>query len=192
MNLVQAEYNPELAIMEAVQKILKTLKTDPDDQHLKDTPLRVARAYTREIFSGYFTKEPKLTTFDVTERLDQMITIKRLQFFSTCAHHMLPFSGHAYIGYITESKMLGVSKFARIINWHARRLTVQEELTATIANYLMEKLEPHGVGVQLRASHSCMVCRGVMQSDSEMVTTALRGYFLDRVHVKEEWLQCIR
>ena len=190
--LVQAEDNPEGDIAKAIKKILKALKTDVNDQHLKDTPNRVARAYVGEIFSGYFRPEPKLTTFAVTEKLDQMITIKGLQFYSTCAHHMLPFSGHAYIGYITESKMLGVSKFARIVNWHARRLTVQEELTATIANYIMEKLEPHGVGVQLRASHSCMVCRGVMQSDSEMVTTALRGYFLDRVHVKEEWLQCIR
>lgn len=192
MNLVQAEANPELAIMEAVQKILKALRIDLEDQHLKDTPLRVARAYTRELFSGYFQPEPKLTMFDCDpEENDQMITMLNVAFFSTCAHHMLPFQGWAHIGYIPDKKIFGASKFARVINWYARRLTVQEILTTNIANNIMKRLEPKGVGVQLRATHSCMVCRGVMQNDSEMVTTALRGFFLDRIHVKEEWLKCI-
>ncbi|MCK5609625.1 GTP cyclohydrolase I [Candidatus Pacearchaeota archaeon] len=175
-----------------IYHLLGKLKVDLHNEHLKNTPIRVARAYVKEIFRGYFDDEPKLTMFKVDQSRDQMVTIAGIQFYSTCAHHMLPFQGKAYIGYIPDEQMLGVSKFARIVDWFARRLTVQEILTTDIANYIVEKLDPLGVGVQLRASHACMVCRGVMQSDSEMITTALRRYFMTRPHVKNEWIQCIR
>ena len=174
-----------------IENMLVILGVDLKDQHFKETPERVAKAYVLEIFSGYFEAEPKMTTFKVDKSRDQMVTLTKIQFHSMCAHHMLPFQGYAYIGYIPKNLIFGVSKFARIIDWYARRLTVQEELTTDIANYIMKKLKPLGVGVQLRAVHSCMVCRGVMQSDAEMITTALRGYFFERVHVKDEWLRCI-
>lgn len=175
----------------SISNILSQLGVDANDQHFQRTPDRVANAYITEIFSGYFSDEPKITTFKVDKSKDQMVTITNIQFHSMCAHHMLPFTGHAHIGYIPNELIFGVSKFARIVDWLARRLTVQEELTIDITKYLMDKLNPLGVGVQLRAAHSCMVCRGVMQNDSLMITTALRGYFLERTHVKEEWLQCI-
>lgn len=156
---------------QAVAELLAALGQDPDDEHLRDTPRRVAAAYAELL-----TPEPfNLTTFPNDEGYDELVLARGIPFHSLCRHHMLPFKGVAHVGYLPGNRILGLSKLARVVELFARNLQVQERLTKQVADWLQDQLEPKGVGVVLEAEHLCMSLRGVRAAGSHTVTSALHG-----------------
>jgi len=155
----------------AVTDLLVALGQDPDDEHLADTPRRVANAYAELLTPRDFD----LTTFPNSEGYDELVLARDIPFESLCAHHMLPFHGVAHVGYIPDDRILGLSKLARIVELFGRGLQVQERLTQQVANWLDEHLEPKGVGVVIEAEHLCMSMRGVRATGSRTVTSAVHG-----------------
>lgn len=170
------------------QEMLVTMRLDPSHPHLKKTPERMAKMYVDEVYRGLYENPPELTLFP-NKKGDQasMVFLGDIDVFSTCSHHFKDFVGKAHIAYIPGKTIVGISKLARIADWFSRRPQVQEELTDGIADYLQKTLEPQGVAVCIRAVHNCIRVRGAKQSESEMITTALRGCFLDNVSHKEEF-----
>ena len=155
----------------AITDLLVALGRDPDDEHLADTPARVARAYGELLTPRPFT----MTTFPNDEQYDELVLAKDIPFHSLCQHHLLPFKGVAHVGYLPGERILGLSKLARVVERFARDLQVQERLTKQVADWLQEHLAPKGVGVVLEAEHLCMSLRGVQASGSRTVTSALHG-----------------
>lgn len=165
---------------------------DPGREGLRDTPARVRKAL--QFFSKGYDQKPShiLKAFeDGAQGCDEMVFQGSIPLWSMCEHHMLPFWGVAHIGYIPNGKVLGLSKFSRLVDVFARRLQVQERLTVQVADALMTGLVPLGVGVVLQCRHSCMESRGVEKTGSVTMTTALRGAFKDEPHVKAEFLQSV-
>jgi len=171
-------------------KCLLEMGFDPEDQNLKETPNRVAKMWINELFSGCSEEEPKVTIFENVKDYDQIIVLDSIDLISTCSHHFMPFHGKAYIAYIPDKKIVGVSKLARVVQWYMKRPQIQEELTCQIANYINEVLQPLGVGVIIKAKHYCMIARGVKQNNSEMITSKLIGNFKEN-QVKNEFLKLI-
>jgi GTP cyclohydrolase IA len=161
----------------AVRQILVEIGEDPDRQGLLGTPERVHRMYT-ELTAGYHVDPDRLiksAIFDVD--YSEMVVVKDIPFYSLCEHHLLPFFGSAAVAYIPRGKVIGLSKIPRIVETYARRLQVQERLTQQIADFLMERLAPRGVGVVLEATHLCAVMRGVRKPGTIMTTSAVLGLF---------------
>lgn len=163
-------------IKKAVREILLAVGEDPDREGLKETPRRVAGMYS-ELLEGMQHDVSEHLQSIFHEKYDEIVLLRDIPFYSVCEHHMMPFIGTANVAYLPDGKVLGVSKLARIVDCFARRLQVQERLTADVADCLMEKLKPKGVAVVIEASHSCMTIRGIRKPNSEMVTSALRGLF---------------
>src|SRR6266446_4808364 len=161
-------------IARAVREILLAVGEDPDREGLKETPDRVARMYD-EIFGGLRQDPAAVMHKRFTEKYDEMVLVKDIQFESMCEHHLLPFFGKAHIGYIPNGKIVGLSKLARIVEAVARRPQVQERMTEEIADLLMTELGARGVGVILEATHTCMTIRGVRKPGSITTTSAMRG-----------------
>jgi GTP cyclohydrolase I len=155
----------------AVSDLLVALGQDPDDEHLADTPRRVAAAYQEMLTPRSFD----LTTFPNEEGYDELVLARDIPFHSLCQHHLLPFKGVAHVGYLPGDRILGLSKLARVVELFARDLQAQERLTKQVADWLQEHLAPKGVGVVLEAEHLCMSLRGVQASGSRTVTSALHG-----------------
>ena len=171
---------PNIQVLEkSFRVVLNVLGLDVDDPSLKDTPKRMAKMYATELFSGLYEKRPKVTVFPNDGSYNQMIVLKNTRVVSTCEHHFLPFTGRAWVAYLPRrtGNIVGVSKLARVVNWWARRPQVQERLTQQIADYLNKVLDPKGVIVVIEAVHNCMVCRGVMEEQTSMVTSAFHGEF---------------
>ena len=187
---VSEVYAPELESLVRAQ--LVELGEDPARQGLARTPLRVAKALDF-LTSGYSTSVGEVVNgaiFDA-EGAEDMVTVKQIEFYSMCEHHMLPFFGQAAVAYLPRDKIIGLSKVARIIDVFARRLQVQERLTNQVADAIMEILEPHGVAVVIEGRHLCMMMRGVQKQDSSMVTSAMRGTFKDNARTRNEFLDII-
>jgi GTP cyclohydrolase I len=169
-------------IQAAVREILFAIGEDPDRDGLRDTPDRVARAYAEQ-FAGLRQRPEDVlnTVFDVGH--DEMVIVRDISVYSTCEHHLLPFSGVAHIGYVPNEKgqITGLSKLARLVDVYARRPQVQERMTAQVADALMDILEPRGVIVVIEAEHLCMTMRGVRKPGARTVTSAVRGVFRDTV-----------
>ncbi|MDO8304127.1 MAG: GTP cyclohydrolase I FolE [Sedimentisphaerales bacterium] len=163
-------------IKKAVLEILEAVGEDPNREGLKATPERVARMYI-ELLCGITADPQEHLKSAFTENYDEIVLLRDIPFYSICEHHMMPFIGKAHVAYLPEGKVLGVSKLARIVDCFARRLQLQERLTAQIADSLMDGLKPQGVAVVLEASHSCMTIRGIKKPGSVMVTSAVRGIF---------------
>jgi GTP cyclohydrolase IA len=155
----------------AVTDLLVALGQNPDDEHLADTPRRVAAAYQELLTPRSFD----LTTFPNDEGYDELVLARDIPFHSLCQHHLLPFKGVAHVGYLPGERILGLSKLARVVERFARDLQVQERLTKQVADWLEEHLAPKGAGVVLEAEHLCMSLRGVQASGSRTVTSALHG-----------------
>lgn len=170
-----------------MKEIIYYLGLDTNSPHLKDTPNRVAKMYVDEIFSGLYTLPPKMTEFEDGTDSHGMVFLGGIDVFSTCSHHFKSFRGKAYIAYIPKNKLVGISKLARITDWYARRPQVQEILGKQIADHIMEVLDPEGVAVTIEAQHDCIIVRGAKQSNSVMITTALRGCFLEDKDVEREF-----
>ena len=176
----------------AISTILEAVGEDPSRSGIADTPSRVARMYD-ELLSGYKTDPVELLNnalFDV--EYDEMVVVKDIDFYSMCEHHMLPFYGHASVGYIPEDKVIGLSKIPRIVDMFARRLQVQERMTQQIATFLDELIKPRGVAVVVEASHLCAAMRGVKKQRTRMLTSAMLGSFRDNPSTRAEFMMHIR
>lgn len=177
----------------AVRTLLEWAGDDPSREGLLDTPQRVAKSY-RELFSGYET-DPRAyleRTFQEVAGYDQLVVLSNIRVVSFCEHHMLPVTGVAHVGYLPTNKVVGISKLARVVNGFARRLQIQEKLTAEIAQAIEDVLQPHGVGVVIEAEHSCMTLRGVNTPGSRLTTSSLRGVVRDDPRTRAEFLRLVR
>jgi GTP cyclohydrolase I len=174
-----------------VRGILETLGLDTGDPNLAETDIRVAKMYL-EMFQGLAQgAEPKVTTFPNEEGYSHMVMETQIPFYSMCAHHLVPFYGHAHIAYIPRDRILGLSKFARILEFYAKRPQLQERLTEQVVTYFEEKLKPLGAMVVIEARHLCVEMRGVKKPGALTVTSALRGIFHQKP-VREEFLDLLR
>ncbi|MCG3083441.1 GTP cyclohydrolase I FolE [Anoxybacillus sp. LAT_35] len=179
-------------IEQAVRLILEAIGEDPNREGLLDTPKRVAKMYA-EVFSG-LTEDPKVHLQTVfSEDHEELVLVKDIPFYSMCEHHLVPFFGVAHVAYIPRGgKVTGLSKLARTVETVARRPQLQERITATVADAIMETLEPHGVMVVVEAEHMCMTMRGVKKPGAKTVTTAVRGTFATDDKARAEILALIK
>jgi GTP cyclohydrolase IA len=168
----------------AVADLLAALGQDPSSEPLLDTPRRVAASYTELLSPPPFTP----TTFPNDEGYDELVLARGIPFASLCQHHLLPFTGVAHVGYLPADRILGLSKLARVVDRFARRLQLQERLTAQVAGWLQTQLAPKGVGVVLEAEHFCMTLRGVQATGTRTVTSALHGRLRDDPRSRQEFL----
>jgi GTP cyclohydrolase I len=174
-----------------VRGILSELGLDLADPNLSETDVRVAKMYL-EMFHGLEEgAEPQITTFPNEEGYSAMVMEKRIPFYSMCAHHLVPFHGHAHLAYIPNDAILGLSKFARILEFYAKRPQLQERLTEQVADFLETRLRPQGVMVVVEARHLCVEMRGVKKPGAVTVTSAIRGIFHQKP-VREEFLDLLR
>jgi GTP cyclohydrolase IA len=173
---------------QAVADLLDALGVDRESESLADTPARVARAYAELL-----TPEPfETTTFPNDEGYDELVVARDIPFSSLCEHHLLPFAGVAHVGYLPGARLLGLSKLARIVTHYSRRLQVQERLTTQVADWLVDELDPKGVGVVLEAEHACMSMRGVRADGARTVTSALAGLVRNDQRTRSEFLALVR
>jgi GTP cyclohydrolase I len=174
-----------------VRGILEALNLDLSDPNLDRTDLRVAKMY-QEMFHGLKEgSEPKVTTFPNEEGYEHMVMERDIPFYSMCSHHLVPFYGRAHMAYIPEDRIIGLSKFARVLEFYAKRPQLQERLTEQVVSFLDEKLHPRGAMVVIEARHLCVEMRGVKKPGALTVTSALRGVFHQR-SVREEFLDLLR
>ncbi|MGY0799789.1 GTP cyclohydrolase I FolE [Lysobacter sp. A286] len=176
----------------AVRTLLSWAGDDPTREGLLDTPKRVAKAYA-DWFSGYAMDpdEYLARTFEEVAGYDELIVLRDIRFESHCEHHMAPIIGRAHIGYLPDGKVVGISKLARVVDAYARRLQVQEKMTAQIADCIQRVLNPRGVGVVIEATHGCMTTRGVHKRGVAMITSKMLGGFRDDARTRSEFLQFI-
>jgi GTP cyclohydrolase IA len=189
--IIMAEVN-RAQIEEAVRLILEAIGEDPNREGVLDTPKRVAKMY-EEVFSG-LNEDPKQhfeTIF--SEEHEELVLVKDIPFYSMCEHHLVPFYGKAHVAYIPRNgRVTGLSKLARAVEAVAKRPQLQERITSTVADSMMEKLEPHGVMVVVEAEHMCMTMRGVKKPGSKTITTAVRGVFAKDTNARAEVLSLIK
>lgn len=180
------------AAEEAVRALLRWAGDDPSREGLRDTPQRVVDAY-RDWFSGYHIDPAAYLrrTFEEVAGYDEMIVLRDISFESHCEHHIAPMIGRVHIGYLPANKVVGISKLARVVDGYARRLQVQEKLTAQIADCIAEVLKPRGVGVVVDAAHECMTTRGVHKRSVSMVTSRMIGTFRSDARTRSEFLTFI-
>jgi GTP cyclohydrolase I len=176
----------------AVRTLIRWAGDDPDREGLAATPARVVRAY-EEWFNGYGEDPAELLqrTFEEAGGYDEIVLLRDIRFESHCEHHMAPIIGRAHIGYLPRNRVVGISKLARLVEVYAKRLQIQERMTAEIANMLERVLKPHGVAVVIEGTHTCMTTRGVHKSQATMVTSRMLGVFRDRAETRQEFLSAI-
>jgi GTP cyclohydrolase I len=177
----------------AVRVLIEWAGDDPSREGLLDTPGRVVRAY-QQLFAGY-EQDPRdylEKTFEEVGGYDELIVLRDIRVVSFCEHHMLPFIGRAHVGYLPTNRVVGISKLSRVVNAFARRLQIQEKLTADIAEAICDILQPQGVGVMIEAEHTCMTMRGVNTPGSNLITSRLMGVIRDDPRTREEFLRLAR
>jgi GTP cyclohydrolase I len=188
-----APERPDRAAAEAaVRTLLRWAGDDPLREGLAGTPERVVRAY-EEFFAGYGQDPVEILqrTFEETGGYDEMVLLRDIRFESHCEHHMAPIIGVAHVAYLPKTRVVGISKLARIVEVYARRLQIQEKMTAQIANTIDAVLQPHGVAVVIEATHQCMTTRGVHKPGTSMVTSRMLGVFRDDPKTRREFLGMI-
>lgn len=178
--------------MDAVSVLLRYIEGDDSREGLLDTPKRVIESFS-EIYAGYDMEASDVlsSTFN-GEGYDGIVLLRDIEFHSTCEHHLQPFRGRAHVAYIPTERIVGISKLARIVELHARRLQNQERITNGVANDLEANLKPLGSAVIIEASHGCMQCRGVSKQNAVMTTSAMRGVFFDKSEARAELMQLIQ
>ena len=177
---------------EAVKTLIKWAGDDPNREGMIETPKRVAKAYS-DWFSGYNEDPHEFLnrTFEEVEDYDEMVTLRGIDFESHCEHHIALITGKAYVAYLPDQRVVGISKLARVVDTYARRFQVQEKMTAQIANSIEDVLEPKGVGVVIVARHACMTTRGVHKSGVDMVTSTMTGSFRNNEATRLEFMNTI-
>ncbi len=177
---------------EAVRTLIRWAGDNPERDGLHDTPQRVVKSYD-EFYRGY-DQDPEAIlkkTFEEIEGYDEMIVLRGIRFESHCEHHMAPIIGHAWVGYVPNGRVVGISKLARVVDAYAKRLQIQEKMTAQIANTIEQVLQPQGVAVVIKAEHHCMTTRGVHKPGTDMVTSRMLGCFRDNALTRQEFLSMI-
>lgn len=193
-----AEYlkDGELEAIEAevaakAQEMLRALVIDTDNDHnTRDTARRLAKMFVREVFAGRFQAMPAVTEFPNAERLNELMIVGPLRVRSACSHHLCPIMGRVWVGVLpdADSNLIGLSKYARLINWIMRRPQIQEEAVVQIADLLEQRLKPVGIAVVMEADHYCMHWRGVEDDGAKMVNSVMRGRFLEDAALRREFL----
>lgn len=189
----QEEARPSRAEAEAaVRTLIRWAGDDPRREGLEDTPARVVRSY-EEFYDGYKHDPEEIlrTTFEETEGYDEMVVLKAIDFHSHCEHHMVPIIGKAYVAYLPDKRVVGISKLARVVETYAKRLQIQEKMTAQIANAINDVLKPRGVAVIVEAEHQCMTTRGIHKPGVSMVTSTMLGAFRDDASTRREFLAIV-
>ena len=184
---------PDRAEVEAAfRTIISWTGDDPGRDGLIETPARLARAF-EEFFAGY-RQDPALLlqkTFEETDGYDEMVALRGVPFESHCEHHLAPILGKAWVAYVPRGRVVGISKLARVVDAYAKRLQIQERMTAQVANTINESLQPHGVGVIIKATHHCMTTRGVHKPGTDLVTSRMLGCFRDDPLIRQEFMAMV-
>ncbi len=177
---------------DAVRTLLRWAGDDPAREGLRDTPRRVAKSY-KELFAGYDTDPALLLerTFEEVEGYDEIILLRDIRLESYCEHHMVPIIGVCHVAYLPRSRVVGISKLARVVDAYSKRLQIQEKLTVQIASVINDVLQPRGVGVVIEAGHQCMTTRGVHKPGVSMVTSRMLGAFRDDPTTRRELMSLI-
>ena len=178
--------------LDAVRTLIRWAGDDPDREGLRGTPDRVVRSY-EEFFAGYADDPIEILsrTFEEVSGYDEVVILKDIPFESHCEHHMVPIVGKAHVGYLPDKRVVGISKLARVVEVFARRLQIQEKMTAEIAQTILHTLQPRGVAVVIEATHECMTTRGVHRPGVGMVTSQMLGVFRDDAMTRREFLALI-
>jgi GTP cyclohydrolase I len=178
--------------LRAVETLLRWAGDDPNREGLLGTPDRVVRSYD-EFFGGYATDPDELLqrTFEEVEGYDEIVLLRDINFVSHCEHHMAPIVGRAHVAYMPDNRVVGISKLARVVEAYARRLQIQEKMTAQVANTINDVLKPKGVAVVIEAAHQCMTTRGVNKSGVTMVTSRMLGLFRSNASTRREFLALV-
>ncbi|MBL8708173.1 MAG: GTP cyclohydrolase I FolE [Rhodospirillaceae bacterium] len=176
----------------AIRTLIAYAGDDPDREGLLGTPERVARSFD-EFYAGYFDDPVAILqrTFEEIDGYDEMVLLKDIPFVSHCEHHLAPIIGRAHVGYLPRARVVGISKLARVVETYARRLQIQEKMTAQIANTIQQVLDPIGVGVVIEAEHHCMTTRGVNKAGVSMTTSTLLGAFRENAETRREFQRLI-
>ncbi len=176
----------------AFRTVLEWIGEDPTRDGLRETPKRLVKAF-REYFAGYDEDPHEVLrkTFTEVDGYDEMIVLRGVTFESHCEHHVAPIIGRAWVGYLPDRKVVGISKLARLVEIFARRLQIQERLTAQIANTIQEVLNPQGVAVVIKAQHHCMISRGIHKRGADLVTSRMLGAFRDQPQTRGEFLSLV-
>ena len=187
-----SEHPSRATAEEAVRTLIRWAGDDPDREGLVGTPDRVVRSY-EEFFAGYGEdpREILQRTFEEIDGYDEMVVLRDIRIESHCEHHMVPIIGRVHVAYLPDRRVVGISKLARVVETYARRLQIQEKMTAQIANTIDEVLCPRGVAVVIEAAHQCMTTRGVHKAGVTMVTSRMLGAFRDDVDTRREFLGMI-
>ena len=189
--MMRAMVDMRASLTDAVRTLLAEIGEDPSREGLVGTPERVRRMYD-ELTAGYHVDPDELLNgacFNVD--YDEMVVVRDIEFFSLCEHHLLPFIGHAHVGYLPRGRVVGLSKIPRIVDMFAKRLQLQERLTVQVADFLMERLEPKGVACVIEATHLCTMMRGVKKQEATMVTSSMTGTFRRDARTRAEFMGLI-
>ena len=182
----------EFEVADAFEDVLQALVINTKDDHnSKDTARRVAKMFVHEIFKGRYYPPPEVTSFPNAKEYDQLYITGPITINSTCAHHFQPITGGCYVGVFPGEKVIGLSKFNRLVDWIASRPQIQEEMTEQIADEIEKQTEAKGVAVVIKAKHFCMSARGVKEHDSDMLTSVVRGLFREDSAIKAEFFSLL-
>lgn len=177
-----------------IQSVLESMVIDTENDHnTQETAKRVAKMYVRELYRGRYESAPRVTEFPNAQHLDEIFTLGPITINATCSHHMVPIVGEVFIGIMPGEKVIGLSKYNRLIDWMMSRPHIQEEATVMLADYLEKRVKPKGLAIVIKATHQCMTCRGVKEkSGASMVNMVIRGVFKDDPTAKSEFLELIK
>lgn len=177
---------------DAVRTLLRWAGDNPERDGLLETPSRVTKAF-EEYFRGYHQDPEEILqkTFEEIEGYDEMIVLRGIRFESHCEHHLAPIIGRAWVGYIPDGRVVGISKLARLVDAYAKRLQIQEKMTSQIANAIEQVLKPQGVAVVIKAEHHCMTARGIHKPGTDLVTSRMLGVFRDNAITRQEFLSMV-
>lgn len=179
-------------VEQAFREVFRWIGEDPDRDGLRETPNRVARAF-QEYFAGYRQDPEQILqkTFEETDGYDEMVVLRGIPFESHCEHHVALIIGRAWVAYVPDRRVVGISKLARVVEAYAKRLQIQERLTAQVANTIEKVLKPQGVAVVIKATHHCMSSRGVHMQGTDMVTSRMLGCFRDNAMTRQEFMSMV-
>ncbi len=180
-------------LAENLEAVLSTLIIDTKNDHnTQETAKRVAKMYLREVFSGRYLPQPSITDFPNAKELDEIYTLGPIDLRSACSHHFVEIEGSVWIGILPSDRVIGISKFSRLLNWIANRPHIQEEMSIMLADELEKIIKPKGLAIVIKAKHHCMTWRGVKEKNVSMVNSVMRGVFRDNSEVKKEFFDIIR
>ena len=179
-------------VEQAFREVFRWIGEDPDRDGLRETPSRLARAF-QEYFAGYRQDPEQILqkTFEETDGYDEMVVLRGIPFESHCEHHVAPIIGRAWVAYVPDRRVVGISKLARVVEAYAKRLQIQERLTAQVANTIEKVLKPQGVAVVIKAAHHCISSRGVHMHGTDLVTSRMLGCFRDNAMTRQEFMSMV-